>query len=514
MAHSAGMSGEPLHAIFDNRADIWESWFMKFTVLSHAGLHVEHNGVHIVCDPWLIGSCYWRSWWNFPEPPAALIGNLQPDYIYITHLHWDHFHGVSLRKLFAPTTRILVPKVPTRRMLRDLAYLGFHNVTEIPHGTELRLGDDFTLRSYQFGLGVDSAIVLDGGGFTLFNCNDCKFFGLPLRQITGRFPKVDFVLRSYSSASAIPYCIQEYEETYSHLRSQQDYIEEFSRFALSIGARHAIPFASNHCFLHKDTWQFNRTAVLAEDVRRHYTQLAAQINRKSECVVMPPGSSWSDVDGFQILPFDYANADVYLQDLRARHEATLHRQYQRETQTLADFEGFREYFTGFLRSLPSLVRKWLKLRIVFRTRDADGEHNWLVDLVAGRIEAGMEVGDDCVVLETPALVLNDCTKNHMFSVWTASKRLKIHLPSPSHLKSVKAFFSLLDFYELETIPLRRNLSWRALGVRMRRWRDVVEAGHLVLKHFLLGRPFDIASLYHLPMCVHAKTQANGDSQGS
>ena len=53
---------------------------MKFTVLSHAGLHVEHNGVHIVCDPWLIGSCYWRSWWNFPEPPAALIGNLQPDY--------------------------------------------------------------------------------------------------------------------------------------------------------------------------------------------------------------------------------------------------------------------------------------------------------------------------------------------------------------------------------------------------------------------------------------------------
>ena len=173
---------------------------MKFTILSHAGLCVEHNGVRIVSDPWLIGSCYWRSWWNFPEPPAALIENLQPDYIYLTHLHWDHFHGVSLKKLFAPTTHILVPKVPTRRMLRDLDWLGFRNVTEIPHGSEMRLSEDFTLHSYQFGLGVDSAMLLSGGGYTLFNCNDCKCFGLPLQQITNRFPKIDFVLRSHSSA--------------------------------------------------------------------------------------------------------------------------------------------------------------------------------------------------------------------------------------------------------------------------------------------------------------------------
>jgi len=483
---------------------------MKFTVLSHAGLHVEHNGVHIVCDPWLIGSCYWRSWWNFPEPPAALIGNLRPDYIYLTHLHWDHFHGASLRKLFAPATRILVPKVPTRRMVRDLAYLGFHNVTEISHGAALRLGDDFTLRSYQFGLGVDSAVVLQGAGVTLLNCNDCKFFGLPLRQITRRFPRIDFVLRSNSSASAIPYCIEDYEESYSHLRTPQDYIEEFSRFALSIGARHAIPFASNHCFLHKDTWHFNSTAVLAEDVRRRYTELAAQTNLESDCVVMPPGSSWSDADGFEIVPFDYANADAHLRELRARHASTLRRQYEKEARTLADFEGFREYFSGFIRSVPALLRKWLKLRVVFRTNDADGEHNWLVDLAAGRVEAGWDGSGDCVVLETPSLVLNDCTGKFMFSVWTASKRLKIHLPSPGYLKSVKALFILLDLYELETLPLRNNLSWRALGVRLRRWRDVVEAGRLFIKHYLLGRPIDISGLYQLP----ESAPPEGDRQGS
>jgi UDP-MurNAc hydroxylase len=477
---------------------------MKFTILSHAGLCVEHNGVQIVSDPWLIGSCYWRSWWNCPEPPAALIENLKPDYIYLTHLHWDHFHGASLKSLFAPSIRILVPKVPTQRMLRDLEWMGFRNVVEIPHGGQVRLGEDFTLRSYQFGPGVDSAMLLSGGGHTLFNCNDCKYFGLPLKQITNRFPKIDFVLRSHSSASPIPYCVEGYEATFAHLRSQQDYIEEFSRFALYVDARYAVPFASNHCFLHKETFHFNHTAALPEDVRSYYQRLAAEVNRQSECVVMAPGSSWSDAAGFQVVPFDYSNRDEYIQSLLARHGAKLVRQYEKEAQALADFESFRTYFEGFLRAVPWLVRKWLKSRIVFRTRDAQGEHNWLVDMEAGKVEVMTGAGDDCVVVETPALVLNDCTKIWMFSVWSASKRLKIYLPSPDHLRTVIALFLLLDFYELETLPLRKNFTWRSLGVRLRRWRDVVEVGRLFLKHMVLGRPFEMASLYALPPRV--KTQ--------
>jgi hypothetical protein len=36
-------------------------------VLSHAGLSVTGSGVNLICDPWLVGSCYWRSWWNYYE---------------------------------------------------------------------------------------------------------------------------------------------------------------------------------------------------------------------------------------------------------------------------------------------------------------------------------------------------------------------------------------------------------------------------------------------------------------
>ena len=39
---------------------------MKFTVIGHACLFIETSGERILVDPWLAGSCYWRSWWHFP----------------------------------------------------------------------------------------------------------------------------------------------------------------------------------------------------------------------------------------------------------------------------------------------------------------------------------------------------------------------------------------------------------------------------------------------------------------
>ena len=470
---------------------------MQFTTLSHAGLLIEHNGIKIVSDPWLIGSCYWRSWWNYPEPPLELIENLKPDYIYITHLHWDHFHGSSLKKFFDPNIHILVPKIPTRRMIEDLNWLGFYNITEINHGSKFQLGEDFTLNSYQFGLSVDSAIVLSGGGRTILNCNDCKFFGLPLNQITKKFPKIDFVLRSHSSASPIPYCIEDNEGDFINLRRPQDYIEEFSRFALFIGARYAVPFASNHCFLHTDTFHFNKTTVSANDIPPTYENLASQINSDSECVVMSPGSSWSENDGFKTISFDYSKKDEYIEGLLSLYDEKLEEQYSKEAKTLSDFESFNKYFTNFVKAIPWLIRKWLKLQFVFHTNDSKGNHYWMVDISNANIKVLEAFNKNYITIETPSLVQNDCCNIKMFSTWTASKRLKIKLPSPIHLKSINILFLLLDFYELDMLPLRKNLTWRSISIRFRRWREPLELIYLIIQRFIFKRPFEVANLYEL-----------------
>ena len=47
----------------------------KIQFLSHASCLVKTNKVNILMDPWLIGSYYWRSWWNYPPVKEGLINN-------------------------------------------------------------------------------------------------------------------------------------------------------------------------------------------------------------------------------------------------------------------------------------------------------------------------------------------------------------------------------------------------------------------------------------------------------
>ena len=92
----------------------------EFKILSHACMIVKAKGVTIIIDPWLLGSCYWRSWWNYPPVDRNSVDNLKVDAIYITHVHWDHWHGPSLKKLFSKDTLIITHDEPNKRSVNDL----------------------------------------------------------------------------------------------------------------------------------------------------------------------------------------------------------------------------------------------------------------------------------------------------------------------------------------------------------------------------------------------------------
>ena len=113
---------------------------MKFTIISHACIYIEFEGIKLLIDPWIIGSCYWRSWWNYPKVNPKLIEDLRPTHIYITHLHWDHYHGPSLRKFEKFNPQIIFPKHFNKRMLGDCKRdFKFTNTIEIDHGKEYKL---------------------------------------------------------------------------------------------------------------------------------------------------------------------------------------------------------------------------------------------------------------------------------------------------------------------------------------------------------------------------------------
>ena len=72
---------------------------MRFTLIGHSTLLVETSGSRLLVDPWLVGSCYWRAWWHYPPSADPTPQLLAPDYVYVTHHHFDHLHYPSLRRV-------------------------------------------------------------------------------------------------------------------------------------------------------------------------------------------------------------------------------------------------------------------------------------------------------------------------------------------------------------------------------------------------------------------------------
>ena len=440
---------------------------MKFTVISHAGMLVEAGGLRIVVDPWIVGSSYWRSWWNYPPPPDWA-HHLEADYVYISHLHWDHFHGPSLRKL-PRTARLLVPECHFPRMRTDGELFKFAEVVEMPHAKTLRLPGGVELTSYQFGLMADSALVISDGRTTLVDMNDCKLTGRSLQQMIRRHPRVDFVLRSYSSACAYPWCVKTDDPSMLIHRSREDYMVEFVNTAQILRARYAIPFASAHCFLHKDVFHFNEGAVSPDETRRYFDEHKPP---GSECVVMLAGDSWDDTSGFRIEPQDwFTNRDAHLVAYRDEKRDTLEAQYALEARTELPFRVFQRYFQAEIESFPRLSRLLFKPKVVFEL-DGRPDVHWVIDYDRRAVyEAESRPADYALCVTVPALVLKDCLYKRMFATFSASKRLSIEIPSGHHLEFM-IFFNLLNMYEHEYFPMRRMLRWRFIRVWARRWREV------------------------------------------
>ena len=471
---------------------------MKFSILSHAGMLVESEKKSVLLDPWLIGSTYWRSWWNYPSPPKKLIKNLKPDYIYITHLHWDHFHGPSLQNLFNNDQKFIVPKFHTKRMVEDLKYLGFENIYEIEHGEHFKISDSFSIASFQVGLIADSTCVLYDKDTTLLNMNDCKLFGLPLKKIIKDFPKIDFFFRSHSSASPIPYCFDDYSFEnckYKNIRPPSEYIEEFCLSALKVKAKYAVPFASNHCFLHKDTFKFNKLAVSPDLIPLRYKELALQKNLDSQCVVMAPGSSWDSKNGFNIENFDFSKRDLHLEKLLSEKKNTLNKQYKNEEACLADYESFQIYFKQLIKTIPWFLKIYKEIDVVFKTKDKNKSHFWYVNLSSGLIKKVDTNFSSSILIEISPSVLNDCCKIKMFSVWGPSKRLSIKLNGDGAFTKLTLFLFILDAFELSLFPLKKHFNFRSFKIWSLRWRDFIEFFKLFFQHYLLNKKFDIVDLY-------------------
>jgi UDP-MurNAc hydroxylase len=451
---------------------------MEFEILSHAGLKIEHGGSTLIVDPWLIGSAYWRSWWNYPPVDQARVQTLKADFIYLSHIHWDHFHGPSLRML-GKDVQVLIPEDRYSRMRDDLRAMGFTRVLELPHGKSFTLSADFEITPFLFFPLTDSMLAVRAGNTVLLDANDCKICGLPLRHVKRRFPSIDFVLRSHSSANTR--VCHEYLDgesgSYDSVDDKEGYLRSFCNFMSAVKPRYAVPFASNHCHLHREARQFNRWQQTPKDVQEYFRGYRAEIGTATELVTMLPGSTWNDRTGFALASEAQWFSDRERQ-IEAYAEANAHKlaeHYALEEKVVVSEHDLRKYFTRLHSHMPWFWRRRFAGRpVYFNSRSGQLSDLWKIDVHANSVMPATreEYLSSDMRIEMPAIMLRQSLRMNMFSQAGISKRVKWIVTKQS-VTLLGFFMLMLDFEEYDLIPLRRNLSWRSLRVWSRRWRELL-----------------------------------------
>lgn len=434
---------------------------MRVTVIGHAGLFIESGDTTILVDPWLSGSCYWRSWWHFPPSPPPEERWLHPDYVYISHHHFDHLHYPSLRRVHRDA-RVLIPRFGNDVMPAELARLGFHHVEELPHGRTVRFGE-VEMTSLQYGFD-DSALVVADGEAVVLDLNDCKWRPQDLRELRARIGRPDLVLKSHSWAQGYPNCYTAEHPADLGILSRESYVSDFLESVRALEPRNAVPFASMVCFLHPDTWERNGDMVTPLEVAEGFAEDPVS---GVELVLMKPGDTWDHAAPFRADVGDYyENRAGWLEKLRAEAAPAVRRSLDEEAERVLEPADLASYFTRFLRELPRPARLLVREPVVVKVRDR--EVYCVVDWRARRARiAGRAPDRYASLIEVPEGVLASAVVDRIFHFIHISMRFRGHLQAGG-VSTDFAFWTLLTMWELGYLPLRRLMTPRFAGVAWRR----------------------------------------------
>jgi len=233
---------------------------MRLTFLGHAGWLAQTRHGSMLCDPWFTPA-YFGSWFPFPRNDAldpAALGDV--DYLYVSHLHRDHFDPAWLARNVNKQAQVLLPEFGVDLLARELESLGFRNVVRTTNGERLDLDGlgvtVFAMTSPADGPLGDSAIVLDDGSARVLNQNDARPGDLDALRAAGPF---DAQLLQFSGAIWFPIAYDFPPEEKDRLarNKRADEMERAQRFVEAVGATHVFPCAGPPCFLDPDLFALN-----------------------------------------------------------------------------------------------------------------------------------------------------------------------------------------------------------------------------------------------------------------
>jgi UDP-MurNAc hydroxylase len=233
---------------------------MRVTGLGHASMLIETEHGSIVTDPW-VNSAYFGSWFPFPDNAQLDWDSIgQADYLFLSHLHRDHFDPEHLRRYISKRATVLLPEFPTSELedaLRDVGFVNFvRTVTNEVHDLDGLQVMIQALGAPTDGPIGDSSLWVNDGTATLLNQNDARPSELTRFLELG---PVDAYLIQFSGAIWYP-MVYELPAQAKQVLGEQKRSRQFDRtlrYVEELGARYVFPIAGPPCFLDDELWALN-----------------------------------------------------------------------------------------------------------------------------------------------------------------------------------------------------------------------------------------------------------------
>jgi UDP-MurNAc hydroxylase len=208
-----------------------------------------------------VNAAYFGSWFPFPDNSQLDWERFgRADYLFVSHLHRDHFDAAHLRRFVSKKATVLLPDFPTSQLEDELRECGFTSFVQPRDGDVVDLdGLQVMIQSLVSptdGPIGDSSLWVSDGEHTVLNQNDARPSELEVFRQLG---PIDAYLVQFSGAIWFPMVYELPARAKQALgatkRARQ--FDRTLRYIEEAGARFVFPTAGPPCFLDEELWGFN-----------------------------------------------------------------------------------------------------------------------------------------------------------------------------------------------------------------------------------------------------------------
>lgn len=239
-----------------------------------------------------------------------------PDYLYISHLHRDHFDPDFLQAKVSKHTQVLLPDFPVPYLERALRKLGFSRFLHVADGVPMTLdgleATIWTMNELADGPLGDSLLALSDDTGRMLNQNDARPSDIAPLLAGGPFD-LQFVQFSGAIWYPIAYDFPPDEKARIGKEKRANQTERARNYIQWIGASHVAPCAGPPAFLDPELWDANDfdrdPANIFPDQTVFLDDLESQ-GIETGCLVVPGSVIEFDRDSFDIAHPASAQATV------------------------------------------------------------------------------------------------------------------------------------------------------------------------------------------------------------